>query len=102
MLRILEVKCFMSLVRFNYADVSPIKLNGKRAVMDFVKQIFQQEEKKLEVINYIFCSDNYLLDINKRFLKHDFYTDIITFDLSVTCDTIGEVYISTDRVKDKF
>jgi len=53
-------------------------------------------------LTFIFCSDEFLLDINKRFLKHDFYTDIITFELSksVKAATEGEVYISVDRVKD--
>ena len=52
-------------------------------------------------MSYIFCSDTYLLQINKKFLKHDFYTDIITFDLSVSTSKIdGEIYISVDRVID--
>jgi len=52
-------------------------------------------------LNYIFCTDRKLLEINRRFLKHDFYTDIITFDLSEEPGKIsGEVYISVDRVKD--
>jgi len=52
-------------------------------------------------LSYIFCSDEYLLNINRQFLQHDYYTDIITFDLSETPDAItGEIYISLDRVKD--
>ena len=52
-------------------------------------------------MSYIFCSDKYLLEINQQFLKHDYYTDIITFDLSETPkQVIAEVYISVDRVKD--
>ena len=53
-------------------------------------------------MNYIFCSDEYLLEVNNNFLQHDFYTDIITFDLSLskTSPTIGEIYISVDRVKE--
>jgi len=51
-------------------------------------------------LNYIFCSDEYLLDINKKFLKHDYLTDIITFDLSEQNGVTGEVYISLDRVRD--
>jgi probable rRNA maturation factor len=50
-------------------------------------------------LSYIFCTDEYLLEINKQFLNHDTFTDIITFDLSETSDTIeGEIYISTERV----
>ena len=48
----------------------------------FIESIFKKEKKKLSSINYIFCSDKRLLEINSQFLNHDFYTDIITFDLS--------------------
>ena len=52
-------------------------------------------------LNYIFCTDKQLLEINKQYLKHDFYTDIITFELSPKKQPIeGEIYISIDRVKD--
>ena len=66
----------------------------------FLVRLFQKEKKKLEGLNYIFCDDEYLLGINRDFLKHDYYTDIITFDLSAGPATIGEIYISIDRVKD--
>lgn len=54
----------------------------------------------MDSINYIFCTDNALLKINRQFLNHDFYTDIITFDLSESTSVRAEVYISVDRVKD--
>jgi probable rRNA maturation factor len=88
----------MSLVRFSYADVSPIVLKSKRAVKDFVVEIFQVEGRPVRELTYIFCSDEYLLDINQSFLKHDDYTDIITFDLSEGPETVGEIYISIERV----
>jgi probable rRNA maturation factor len=87
-------------VRFNYADVKPISLNDKKGVKDFVVSIFNKEGRPLKKINYIFCSDEYLLEINKSYLQHDYYTDIITFDLSDQEGTIGEIYISVDRVKE--
>lgn len=90
----------MPIVRFNYADVNPISLKEKRGVRNFVVSIFQQEGKPLKEINYIFCSDDYLLEINKSYLQHDYYTDIITFDLSEQEGTVGEIFISVDRVKD--
>lgn len=66
-----------------------------------IEQLFKKERVLLDSLNYIFCSDEYLLQINREFLKHDFYTDIITFDLSEkTGAVIGEVYISLDRVKE--
>jgi len=52
-------------------------------------------------LTYVFCSDDYLLDINRNFLQHDYYTDIITFDLSENNkQTIAEIYVSLDRIKD--
>ena len=67
----------------------------------FITGIFKKEKKKLENLTYIFCSDEYLLEINKSHLKHNYYTDIITFDLSEIKGPItGEIYISIDRVRD--
>ena len=54
----------------------------------------------MQSINYIFCTDKRLLEINRQFLKHDYFTDIITFDLSTTDRTEAEVYISVDRVRE--
>ncbi len=89
----------MNVVRFNYADVNPITLPNKRKVQDFIMDIFQREKKKLMQLNYIFCSDTYILQINNDFLQHDYYTDIITFDLSENDTTIGELYIGVETVK---
>jgi len=66
----------------------------------FIESLFKREKKRLSSINYIFCSDKRLLEINQQFLNHDFYTDIITFDLSEKDSTQAEIYISIDRVKD--
>ena len=87
-------------VRFNYADVPTISLRKKKEIQSFVIHIFKNEKKDLNQINYVFCTDEYLLDVNKSFLQHDYYTDIITFDLSEGSGTIGEIYISVDRVKE--
>ena len=90
----------MQQVRFNYADINSITLTKKKEVKLLIANIFKQEGKELQYIDYIFCSDEYLLNINRSFLHHDYYTDIITFDLSENKGIIGEVYISADRVKD--
>lgn len=69
----------------------------KRAIM----LLFKKENKSLASLNYIFCNDKRLLDINQQYLKHDYYTDIITFNLSEDDNKItGEIYISVDRVKE--
>jgi probable rRNA maturation factor len=78
-----------------------ITLANRTGLKLFVKQIFKSEKRKLSNLSYIFCSDEYLLNINKTHLNHNYYTDIITFDLSESSATItGEIYISTDRVRD--
>jgi probable rRNA maturation factor len=78
-----------------------ITLANRTGLKRFVQQIFKSEKKNLSHLSYIFCSDEYLLNINKTHLRHNYYTDIITFDLSNTPGAItGEIYISTDRVRD--
>ncbi len=89
----------MAKVSLLSADRS-VPLKGRRLIKRFVEDLFVEEGKELEQLSYIFCSDEYLLQINRQFLKHDYYTDIITFDLSEGKETIGEVYISVDRLKE--
>jgi len=87
-------------VRFFFQN-SSIRFSERTRLKSFIEGIFKKERKKLENLNYIFCTDDYLLKINRKYLKHDFYTDIISFDLSETPNTIsGDIYISTDRVKE--
>ncbi|MBI1342118.1 MAG: rRNA maturation RNase YbeY [Terrimonas sp.] len=75
-------------------------LRNRRALKSFLQELFKKEGKKLESLNYIFCTDEALLSINKTYLKHDYYTDIISFDLSDKGLPVkGEIYISLDRVK---
>jgi probable rRNA maturation factor len=89
----------MPKVTFTNADVG-FRLTGKKVLAAFVENLFAAEGKKLKSLDYIFCSDEYLLEINKQFLSHDYFTDIITFDLSdrAVPGISGEVYISVDRV----
>jgi probable rRNA maturation factor len=78
-----------------------IALTKRTSLKAFINSVFKREGRKLENLTYIFCSDEYLLEINKYHLKHNYYTDIITFDLSYTKNTTtGEIYISIDRVRD--
>lgn len=80
---------------------APVNLRQRTALKKFLEGLFKKEKKKLKHLNYIFCSDKQLLEINRQYLKHDFYTDIITFELSPRQAPIeGEVYISIDRIKD--
>ena len=87
-------------ISFNKADKNTTL--AKRSVLKaFIERSLKKEGLRIERLQYIFCSDKYLLGINKSYLQHDYYTDIISFDLSETKrKLIGEVYISIDRVKD--
>jgi rRNA maturation RNase YbeY len=75
-------------------------LRNRGTLKDFIEKIFKKEKNLLGSINYIFCSDKKLLEINKTYLKHNFYTDIISFDLSSGPKKIAEIYISVDRVRE--
>jgi len=88
-------------INFNYAD-RQLNLRNKQAIKLSVVDLFSKENQPLEHLDYIFCSDDFLLEINKSFLNHDYYTDIITFDLREKkhLPITGEIYISIDRVKE--
>lgn len=73
----------------------------KKAVKQLISNLFSQENTELERVNYIFCSDEYLLKINKQFLDHSTLTDVITFPFSAKGKPVyGEVYLSVERIKD--
>jgi len=90
----------MASVKFNYAD-RKLTISNKSKLKSFILSLFKKENIALSELNYIFCSDEYLLQINKDHLNHDYYTDIITFSLEEKGEpVIGEIYISIDRIKD--
>jgi rRNA maturation RNase YbeY len=67
----------------------------------FLLSLIQKEGKEVDHINIIFCDDTYLININKEYLKHDTYTDIITFELSLNnAPILSDIYISIERVKE--
>lgn len=79
----------------------PVNLRNRTKLKKFIEGVFRQEGRKLGSLNFVFCSDEELLGINKSYLKHDYYTDIITFELSEKGKPVeGEIYISIDRVMD--
>ncbi len=79
-------------------------LRNKAAVNKWLKSVSKKHKKQIASLNYIFVSDDYLLDINKRFLRHNFLTDIISFDYSedkkAKNGVVGEIYISIPRVNE--
>lgn len=87
-------------VRFHSADAN-VKFNQKTRLKKFIADLFQKEGVEMESLDYIFCSDDYLLAINKQYLQHNYHTDIITFPLSGKDQpVIGEVYMSVDRIRE--
>jgi rRNA maturation RNase YbeY len=87
-------------VSFNSADKNT-RVGNRLALKSFIETAVRKEGLTIVNLEYIFCSDKFLLNINKSYLRHDYYTDIISFDLSeIKGSLIGEVYISVERVKD--
>ncbi len=89
----------MSKIIFHLEDVK-FKLLSRNALKSWIREVIQTEGKQAGDISFILCSDEYLLDINRRYLSHDYYTDVITFDYSDGRIVSGDIYISIDRVKD--
>jgi rRNA maturation RNase YbeY len=92
----------MSLVTKNkiffHWQIRTIRIRDKEKIKVFLKKIIRQEGKQLNEISIIFCSDKFLYAINKEFLNHRDYTDVITFDYSQSQEISGEIYISLERV----
>ena len=88
--------------RFYEQDVKS-RLTNKRKLSAFLDELITRHLKQMKKasLNYIFCNDEFLLQMNKQYLKHDTLTDIITFDLSESDEALtGEIYISVERVKE--
>jgi probable rRNA maturation factor len=81
--------------------ISKCSLSSRGKLKAFIPSIFKKEGRSLESLSIIFCNDSYLLELNREFLSHDFYTDILSFKLSSSGNPlIAEIYISVDRVRD--
>lgn len=79
-----------------------IKFEFKNRLLNnkWLRLVAESEIKKLGDINIIFCSDNYILDVNMKYLQHDYFTDIITFDYCEGDIISGDLFISIDSVKE--
>ncbi|QNF32676.1 rRNA maturation RNase YbeY [Adhaeribacter swui] len=83
------------------AEDIPFQVPDEEKIKKWIVQVIEDYDFELENLTFIFCSDNYLLDVNVTYLDHDTLTDIITFDNSDEDDTIeGDIFISIDRVKE--
>ena len=94
------------MIRFFSEDISFSLTGRRRIVSSWLKAVAASRGYVLGDLNYIFCSDPYLLSINRQFLGHDYYTDIITFDNSADYalekgreGVSGDIYISVDTVR---
>lgn len=93
------------MIRFFSEDIA-FDLKGKRAISKWLRSVASENGYQIGEMNYIFCSDPYILDINQKFLGHDYYTDIITFDNSEDYliekgkrGVSADIYISIDTVR---
>lgn len=84
------------MITFNYEN--DFLLEDESIYQDWISRIIQSENKSEGEINYIFCDDEYLININNEYLNHNTYTDIISFDYSVGELIQGDIFVSTERV----
>jgi len=90
----------MNPIQFFVEDLS-FDLKKKKKLRSWIKDIAEKFQVEIDQLNYIYCSDNYLLEVNQTYLQHDYYTDIITFDQSEGEGPIeADIFISIDRIKE--
>jgi probable rRNA maturation factor len=86
-------------INFFTEDID-FKFKGKKGIKSWIRRVISSENKVVGNINYIFTSDKFLFGINKKYLNHSTYTDIITFNYNQNNILNGDIYISVDRVKE--
>lgn len=82
-----------------YAEDTELPAIPKRAVSNWIKTVAETYGRKTGDISYIFCSDEKILEVNRQYLQHDYYTDIITFDYTSGNKISGDLFISLDTVR---
>lgn len=86
------------MIHYNYETDFALKNEG--LFSDWIERVVLSEGKELGEVSYIFCDDEYLLQINQEYLNHDTFTDIISFDYSEGSLISGDVFVSIERVLD--
>ena len=86
------------MIDYNYE--TDFELANEAAISEWISKVIISENKSEGEINFIFCDDDYLLEINKQHLNHDTLTDVISFDYSLGIELSGDVFISIERVQD--
>lgn len=87
------------MILYSFVDTS-FSFNNRRRNNEWLKVVAKKEFRRLGDISIIFCSDNYILDINQKYLQHNYFTDIITFDYCEKDVLSGDLFISVDSVRE--
>jgi rRNA maturation RNase YbeY len=87
------------IVTYNSCETEIPAIDQKR-ISKWINRVVVKNDSEIGEINYYFCSDDYLLEMNREHLNHDYYTDIITFDYTVANIVSGDLFISVDTVRD--
>ena len=88
--------CFVSFA----SEQTDFTVSNEESLQDWFARVCISEGKALHQLTIVFCSDEHLLSINKEFLAHDYYTDVITFDYTEDSMVSGDIFISIDRVRE--
>ena len=86
------------MIEFHYK--TSFSLDNEQKYADWLKAVISSEDGILSQVDYVFCSDDEVLEMNEKYLNHDTYTDILTFDYTEGKVIAGDIFISVDRVKD--
>ena len=86
------------MISFNYE--TEFQIDNENQIIEWLSKVIASEKKREGDINYIFCDDEYLVEINQQYLNHNTLTDIISFDYSVGNELHGDIFISIERVKE--
>ncbi len=90
------------MIHFNSREIK-FTLKNKTVIKQWISAVINKKKRSVGELNFVFCSDEFLLGMNKQYLNHDTYTDIITFDYSKEDKNLpisGDIYISLDRVRE--
>jgi rRNA maturation RNase YbeY len=87
------------IVTYNSCETEIPAIDQKR-ISKWINRVVVKNDSEIGELNYYFCSDDYLLEMNREHLNHDYYTDIITFDYTVANIVSGDLFISVDTVRD--
>lgn len=87
------------MIDFNFEEIDELNIDLEK-IENWITRVIKNNKKNVGEITYIFCSDEYLLDINKQYLNHDYFTDIITFNYCEDKIISGDLFISVDTVLD--